>query len=299
MAPQSDFSKSGLAQQMVEIFKQRGVYLAVKTWILFWPLVVFAILASLQPLSKLWTPWAVIQPILMVASIAVFLIFSLPKFRLFQIEELLWIKRYLRNKEIVPVEESHEFMKQNLSRITSYKRYVWGRYFLVPLVICMIPVFGLAVAIGLDGIVTGPAHSLVGWTALVSMLSLPLCGLFAIIYWFATRDHLRYVSISLVETLDSTQQFSNQQILKNATSIAHATKLKDSLKYIMEDLGSGVISGAPTAAIGVVSNIAPKPIAAVVNTYAEAYSVNAYFLLNAIETYAMYISVQSRVGQQQ
>ncbi len=282
---------------MVEIFRQRAVYLTGKTWVLFWPLIVFVVLLSLQPLMKAWSPWVVIQPLLLVASVAVFFIYSYPRFRLFKIEELLWIKRYLRNNEVIPVEESHEFMQRNISRITSYKQYVWNRYFLIPMIICLIPIFGAVASVSLAGVTSGAVRVIVGYIFLYSILAVPLCGLFAIIYWLVTRDILRYVSISLIEALDGTEQLSNQQILKNATTMAHATKLKDTLRYVMEDFINGSVSSAPAGAIDAVSNLAPKPVAVVANTYAGAYSLNVYVLMNAIETYAMYLSVQSRINQ--
>lgn len=292
-APTTNVSMQQLTKDLVEIFKLRAASLLRNTLVLSWPIIAAVIVYSIYPFVRGSGDYDTLVAIVYVVILAIFLFYSVPRIGLDRLEKRLWVKHYLTKREVMTDDESRAFIRDNKSRILSYKRYILTKVYLVPLIITFTP---LVVAAGIvaDGVMRGTGGALFAYAFLGLLAGVPLLLGAFLFYWLHTRTTLMFVWERFLDAVEDGENLSDAQILQDARRLSKVLGLRGRAKFMSYDFAVSAAIGLPTAAASQTARLLPKPVEQAIGTYALLYSFNAYQLENLAISRCFYMESRAK-----
>ena len=283
-----------LTKDLVEIFKLRVTSLFMNTLVLFWPILAAVIIYTVYPfLQVMGDFYNTVQAIVYLVLLGVFLFHSVPRIGMDRLEKRFWIKRYLTKREVATEEESRAFILSNKSRIISYRRYVFNKTYLVPLIITFAPILVAATIIAW-GAATGFGGIVFAYVFLGSLIGVPLLITIFLFYWLHTRTTLMFAWERFLDAIDNNENLTNGQILQDAHRLVKVLGFKGRAKFVSYDFATSTTIGVASAAVTQVARVLPEPVERVVSTYVLLYSFNAYQLENLAIAYCFYMESKAK-----
>lgn len=286
---QKDVTAQQLTKDLVEIFKLRVTSLFKNTLLLFWPVLAIVVVYSASPFTKDLGSAVnnVLIPTIYAVLFLVFLFYSVPRIGLDRIEKRLWIRHYFSTREVMSEEESRKFIESNKARIVAFKRRIFNKTYLIPLIITFMPILIATVIVG-DGVLRNSGSQLFVYAFFGLLIGVPLLIGGFLVYWLHTRTRLMFAWERFIDAVENDENLTDDQILHEAQELAKTLGLKGRARFMSYDFAASVVVGAPAVAVDQATRVMPQPVRQVANTYALLYSFNAYQLQNIAIAYCFY-----------
>lgn len=287
----SSVSAQQITKELVEIFKLRATSLLLNTLALYWPILAAIIVNVFSPfIVPAWRNFDSIAGYSYALLIIVFIFYSLPRIGLDRVEKRFWIQRFISKGEVVSSEDSKKFMRKNKSRILAYKRFVFSKYYFVPISVMLAPPVIVAMLL-ISGMLKdgGRTSDYIVTIFMLCLIATPIFISIFLFYWLHTRTTLLYIWERFVDALDNQEEISDKEIISEARKLVKVMGRQNKAKFMAYDFATSSAIGAPGLAVSQVTRLTPKPIERIINTYGFLYAINAYQLENLAIAYCFYL----------